>query len=319
MEKKFKLSRKKKVMIITALLAIVLIIAGIVIFKKSKVEMSVASSELAKAMTYVEVKEGEEAVEGTDNVKFDAFFLRDLDGDGYAESLRGTCREIGKEDTLYMELNVQTAGYLKDAKIAVNSDNFYLQTSLPKDQELKDNYIGNNIKKLEFNTLSNGTQKLITGIVCSGDYSYSSSRASAIGNNINNYSKENSVILTGTYVAEDGTETEVTKQVNFTIDWYGTVRAKINTYNLAGDIEKAINEEDKTVTLNFSVNTEETEGELILKTNHVEGELPEVNGYAPLEVTCTNSNLGFDYNEETRLFTINRVAEVEEDGRKIHI
>ena len=149
MEKKFKLSRKKKVMIITALLAIVLIIAGIVIFKKSKVEMSVASSELAKAMTYVEVKEGEEAVEGTDNVKFDAFFLRDLDGDGYAESLRGTCREIGKEDTLYMELNVQTAGYLKDAKIAVNSDNFYLQTSLPKDQELKDNYIGNNIKEIE--------------------------------------------------------------------------------------------------------------------------------------------------------------------------
>ena len=205
MEKKFKLSRKKKVMIITALLAIVLIIAGIVIFKKSKVEMSVASSELAKAMTYAEVKEGEETVEGTDNVKFDAFFLRDLDGDGYAESIRGTCKEIGTEDTLYMELNVQTAGYLKDAKIAVNSDNFYLQTSLPKDQELKDNYIGNNIKEIEFNTLRNGTQKLITGIVCSGDYSYSSSRASAIGNNINNYSKENSVILTGTYVAEDGT------------------------------------------------------------------------------------------------------------------
>ena len=47
------------------------------------------------------------------------------------------------------ELYDQTAGYLKDAKIAVNSDNFYLQTSLPKDQELKDNYIGNNIKEIE--------------------------------------------------------------------------------------------------------------------------------------------------------------------------
>ena len=316
MEKKFKLSRKKKVMIITALLAIVLIIAGIVIFKKSKVEMSVASSELAKAMTYVEVKEGEEAVEGTDNVKFDAFFLRDLDGDGYAESIRGTCKEIGTEDTLYMELNVQTAGYLKDAKIAVNSDNFYLQTSLPKDQELKDNYIGNNIKEIEFNTLRNGTQKLITGIVCSGDYSYSSSRASAIGNNINNYSKENSVILTGTYVAEDGTETEITKQVDFNIDWYARTKAIINTYNNSvGNLEEAINEEDRTLTLKFLVETQEIEEKLILKKNHVEGEIPELNGYAALEVSYAGSNAEFAYNEETRIFTLDRNAITDSDGR----
>ena len=149
MKLKLNLSKKQKVAVIAILLMAILAIAGILTFKKSEVNMSVGNSELARAMTYAEVEEGEEAVEGTDNVKFDAFFLRDLDGDGYAESIRGTCKEIGTEDTLYMELNVQTAGYLKDAKIAVNSDNFYLQTSLPKDQELKDNYIGNNIKEIE--------------------------------------------------------------------------------------------------------------------------------------------------------------------------
>ena len=106
------------------------------------------------------MQEGEEAVEGTPNVKFDAFFLRDLDGDGYAESIRGTSKQIGSEDTLYMELNVQTAGYLKDAKIEIDGKNFYLQTALPKDDELKDNYIGNNIKIIEFNDIANGTQKL---------------------------------------------------------------------------------------------------------------------------------------------------------------
>ena len=92
--------------------------------------------ELARAMTYEEVADGDEEVEGTNNcVQFDAFFLRDLNGDGYAESIRGTSKEIGKEDTLYMELNVQTAGSLKNAKITVNGENFYLQTALPKDDE----------------------------------------------------------------------------------------------------------------------------------------------------------------------------------------
>ena len=60
--------------------------------------------ELARAMTYEEVADGDEEVEGTNNcVQFDAFFLRDLNGDGYAESIRGTSKEIGSEDTLYME------------------------------------------------------------------------------------------------------------------------------------------------------------------------------------------------------------------------
>ena len=80
-----------------------------------------------------------------------------------------------------MEINVETAGMLKNAKIEIQGNNFYLQTSLPKDNELKDNYIGNNIKVIEFNDLNNGTQKLLTGIVRSGDYSYTSSKADAIG------------------------------------------------------------------------------------------------------------------------------------------
>ena len=106
--------------------------------------------ELAKAMTYDQVEEGDEVLDETVNVQFDAFFLRDINNDGYAEGIRGTSKQIGEEDTLYMELNVRTAGYLKDAKIEINGKNFYLQTALPKDNELKNNYIGNNIKLIEF-------------------------------------------------------------------------------------------------------------------------------------------------------------------------
>lgn len=265
-------------------------------------------------MNYEEVKEKDKDIEGTDNVKFDAFFLRDLDGDGYAESIRGTCRQIGKEDTLYMELNVQTEGYLKDGKITINGENFYLQTTLPKDQELKENYIGKNIKKIEFNNLTNGTQKLITGIVRSGDYTYTSGKAQAIGNNVNNYSKVNSVTLTGTYVDENGNETPIIKQVDFNIDWHGKTASRIYTTNQNGNITNAINEEEGIVSLNFTVYTEETAQELILKSNHVEGEIPQLSGFDPIEVTYTGTNGAFNYDAETRKFTLDREAIVGEDG-----
>ena len=305
----------------TLIIAIVLVIVGVVstlVYKNVEYARMLANNpELAKAMTYEEVKDGDENIEGTDNVKFDAFFLRDLNGDGYAESIRGTSKEIGKEDTLYMELNVQTAGYLKDAKITINDGNFYFQTTLPKDDELKDNYIGNNVRTIEFNQLNNGTQKMITGIVRSGDYSYSSSKDAAIGNNINNYSKVNSVTLTGTYVGEDGTETPITKTVNFNIDWYGTTKATIYTnssYNNYSDLDTRIDEENGTITLDFSVRTEETQEELILKKNHVEATIPQLNGYDPLTVEYTGSNATANYNEETKVLTIDREAQVGEDG-----
>ena len=197
--KKIKENRMKTIVgtVTIVLFAVVAIIAGQVVKEQNRI--NAMSAENRRAMNYEQVQEGDEVVENTNGaVEFDAFFLRDLTGDGYAESIRGTSKEIGKEDTLYMELNVQTEGYLKNAKIEINGENFYLQTALPKDDELKDSYVGNNIKTIEFNDLSNGTQKLLTGIVRSGDYSYSSRKAEAIGNNINNYSKVNSVTLTGT-------------------------------------------------------------------------------------------------------------------------
>ena len=219
-----------------------------------------------------------------------------------------------------MEINVQTAGYLKDAKIEVNGQNFYLQTTLPKDDELKDNYIGNNIKTIEFNQLNNGTQKTLTGIVRSGDYSYSSKKAEAIGNNINNYSSINSVTLTGTYVPEDGTpEIPITKTVNFNIDWYGEAKANIRINNIYhDDIEERINGEEGTVTLDFSVTTEETTKELLLKRNNVEVEIPELNGYAPTDVVYTGMNATSNYDAQTRKLTIDRQTQVGEDGTIIN-
>ena len=163
---------QKRMLTIIAGIALILGILSILMYSVSNKnkKMLQTDQELARAMNYGQFVEEDENIEGTDNVKFSAFFLRDINGDGKAEKIKGTCKEVGKEDTLYMELNVLTVGYLKDAKIQVNGENFYFQTALPKDEQLKENYIGNNIKEISFNNINNGTQKLLTGVVRTGDY-----------------------------------------------------------------------------------------------------------------------------------------------------
>lgn len=308
----------KRIIFLSAIVLCTLIttIIGIIITLNSSKKVSrLSSPEISRSMTYDKVEEGEEAVEGTENVKFDAFFLRDLDGDGYAEGIRGTCKEIGKEDTLYMEINVQTAGVLKNAKITINGQNFYLQTSLPRDEQLKDNYIGNNTKEIELNDLSNGTQKLITGFVRCGDYTNNSTKLQAIGNDTSKYSKENNqIVLTGTYVTDEGEEIEISKTVNFTVDWYGRASASITATTQTYQIADAIDEENQTFTTNFNVIIQETKQQLLLSKLFVEGTIPELNGYAPTEVKLTGSTDNFNYDETTRQFTIQREATIDENG-----
>ena len=271
--------------------------------------------------SYTVVQPGDEDVTGTNgNVKFDAFFLQN--NNGVAEGVRGAAREVGQQATLYMELNVMTEGYLKDAVITINGENFYLATVLPKDSEIKNNYIGVNIDEIELNQINNGTQKLIMGVVRSGDYTYTSGKTSAIGRNINNYSRnDNTVVLTGTYVDGQGHETEITKTVYLTVDWYGITRASIynysESYNTYSDIENRIDTTNETLTLDFNVRTEETAKELNIYKNHVEGTIPQLNGYDPISVTTTTSGVDFTYNPTTRKFTIERTAEVDSETGNI--
>ena len=183
-----------------ALLIVAIVFKGI----EQKVVKRNVNAELAKSKTYAQVAEGDEAT-NSDNVQFDAFFLRDLDLDGNAEKLRGSCRQIGKEDTLYMELNVLGEGYLKDGKITINDGNYYLKTEIVKDKEITENVLTEKASEINFNKLNNGTQKLLSGGVRSGYYrNYDRSTISeALKNNINNYSKVNSIKFTGTHVIEN--------------------------------------------------------------------------------------------------------------------
>ena len=311
---------KKKILIGAAIAIIAVIVAVIAIMmanneEKAKKLKRVSDPELARAMTYDQFVDGDENIEGTDYVKFSAFFLRDVNNDGYAEKIKGTCKQIGKEDTLYMEVNVQTEGVLKNGKIEIDGKNFYLVTTAPKDNELKDNYISTNTKVMEFADLNNGTQKLLSGVARSGDYTYTSGKSRAIGSNLNNLSRDdNKIVFTGMYVAADGSETEIRKEIDLSVDWYGSTAANLyasGTMNY--DILDRVDTENGTITLDININTEETKKQLNIYKNYVEGTIPQLNGFDPISVTTSSSNITFDYDEATRKFVITRDAMIDEN------
>lgn len=319
-------NRKSKKVIIGSIIAVVMIIAVtailVIINNQSKSEMvkEVSDPELARAMTYDRVQDGDASTD-SDCVEFDAFFLRDLDGDGYAEGIRGTCKEAGKTDTLYMELRVIKDGYLKNAKITVNNENFYLSTSIPKDEQIAQNAISDNTKEIVFNDISNGTQKLLTGTVKSSNSS--SYKASAVGTDTNNLSKINSIVLSGTHVASDGTETEIEKVVNFNVDWYGEAKTRIpysvysSTSNLvqSKEIRDCIDEENNTITLDFDVYVEEYLYELNLKKSVIYGEIPQLAEQDPIDVRITGTNVTFSYDSSNRQYQAKIEATLDENGK----
>ena len=327
MLKKFGEKITKKSLLIAGGIAIALvaiIIAIAIVSSKgegTKKKSFTPDSELARAMTYDQFTDADASVNGTDYVKFGAFFLRDINNDGYAEKIKGTCKQVGKEDTLYMELNVLTNGYLENGVITINSDNFYLQTAIPKDSEVKDNVISNNTKQISLNQINNGTQKLLTGIVRTGDYSYDSQKFAAIGNDTTKYSKVNSVTLTGTHVAADGTRTQINKTVEFNMDWYGTTKAEIPSYianernlNQSKDNTNVVDEENKQAVFEFDIGMQETNNQLILSKAHLEGTIPQLNGYDPAKVEVVDSNVTFTYDEATRVFQVEKLTELNADG-----
>ena len=172
----------KKLKVIGFIIAILILVLSIVFISANKLEkmkIQKLSAENKKALTYGQLTEQDSKVDNCDYIEFSAFFLRDLNNDGYAERIKGTCKEIGTTDTLYLDFNVLTKGSLKDGKITVNGGNFAWTISIVDDKNIVDgNYIGQTSSIKLKDEIKNGSQKLFYGTI-----------SAKIGNNINNYSK----------------------------------------------------------------------------------------------------------------------------------
>ena len=298
--------QKKRVTLVAgviALLTVAITIAGVFLNTKNNKVGTIQDPEIARSMEYEQVQPGDEDT-NTPYVQFDAFFLRDLDSDGYAESIRGTCREIGKTDTLYMNINVLTNGRLEDGRITINGSNFNLSTALVEDNVIEQNYISDNTTQINLKDMQNGTQKLMYGTV----------RGSDFGSDTTKYSDVSTITFTGTHISDTGVRTQISKTVDLTVDWYGSVNAQIYSYTGAQNIDAITDENMESIKLNFSVTTRETIQELILKSSVLEGTIPEINGYKPTSVTLTSTNADFEYDEETGHFTVSRNAEINDAG-----
>ncbi len=310
---------KRKVIIILSIALLLLIMAGVIISslflsKTNKKEIqSVLSAEMKRSMTYADVQPGESAT-SSQYVTFDVFSLKDTNGDGIAEAKRGTCNEIGKQDTMYFELRVNDNGYLKDGVITIDSKNFYLNTAIVKDSVVKNNYISNNTKVIEFNNIQNGSQRLFTGIIRSGDYSDKTKIFDALKQNKNNYSKVNSVTLTGIHVSDDNVETPISKTVNFDVDWYGETTASIDVSNIKNLIRKQDLQEDEDINLEFTVTTSENSNELLLSSADIEGIIPDLNGFKPKSLFFENSDITYNFDSNTGVFNASNTATVDSRG-----
>ena len=187
--------------IIIAIIAMIICsIAFKVNIKKSITELS---PEDKRMMQYEQLTPEKEAVENCDNVKFSAYFAKDINNDGYAEKVLGTCKETNNVDTLRISVNVQSGGYLKDGVISINGKNFNYMTEIPKDSIIKENYVSKNTKKIELNNINSGTEMTIRGNI------------SCVLTQIEHYSvSDNKVTLTGVYVDDEGNETSRNKEIN---------------------------------------------------------------------------------------------------------
>ncbi len=265
---------------------------------------SLYDAELARAMEYEQVGPDGDKTD-SDFVKFDAFFLRDVNNDGYAESIRGTCREITQTDTLYINLKVLSNGKLKNGKIEIQGQNINFKTALVEDNVIAQNYISENTTQINLKEINNGTQKLIYGTI----------KAPNFGNDTKKYSsKINKIILTGEHESNDGQTKTIRKEVDFTIDWYASVNCSIYNYSSAQNIEDVLDEAGRKVNLSFYITTKETKELAILKTASLKGKLPAINGELPTNVEITGTDLKLNYTRETGEFEVTRTAEKGDNG-----
>ena len=295
------MKNKKQMLITMAISVMIIIISAISLIanKKELVHTAKLDAETLRTMQYEQLEDNEMFADNCQYVKFGAFFTKNLDSDEDAERILGSCNEIGNSDTLYMDLNILSNGYLKDGKITIGSKNFTYKMQMVKDSVLKKDYVSNNVKEIELNTVNAGTQKLIMGTI-------HASIASP-----NSYTQVNTITLTGTHVADDGTETPIKKSINITADWYGTASASLS--GLITDYEPTDFSDAENVTVKFSYKMKETEKSLIPTKTVMQATIPDLLGFNPTAVTCDIPTSDYNYDSENKIIYIENNTKANEN------
>jgi len=296
------MKRESKVFVTFILIAMLL---GTAILSQTSMFQTYMAERKLKA-SYAQVQTGEDAVEGTDYVKFDAFILEG------GKQYRGVAKELNQTAELYLNLNVLTNGRLENGRIVVeNTRNFGIKNTVTTDDILVGIYNGT----YQLNTVQNGTFKSIPLVI--------EQNVSNKGNwtsTIQNLSKNNTITLTGTHVAEDGTRTNISKTVHVQVDWYGS---KNLDRMQSKERSCIVNSSTRKVLIGFTTelwaqSPTDTVYQVPDKAAVLTGTMPKLSGYAPIAVQVTSSsvnekNLTYNYNQATRELTI-RAETIPQEG-----
>ena len=298
---------KKKVKILVVDLIILVFAIALLLGKELTSRMIASFQGKDNKAQYKEITE-EDYKTQSDNVKFMAYFVN---GD---KQVDGTNNRIGYNDTLYFNLKVYS-GTLKNAKIKIDSQNFYLETNLMEDSVISSDYVSANTKEIALKEISGNVDKTITGSVKSGNYEFPTSKAEAIGEDISNYSKNNTIVFSADYIDENNNTTTITKEIPITVTWYGSINIEIpnqvygnDNLNQKYNISNYLDEENEEMTLEFKVAVQETTNEVLIKKSYVEGKIPLINDIAPTNVVIEGENVNYTYDPDTQKFTANREA-----------
>ena len=240
----------KKIKQIAVIILIILSLLGINLSVNKIVKnFSDARNINAKSGDYTPVQYGEERVEGTNFVTFDAYFLKN------SQKYRGEYlpytkdRDKGYNATsknLWIELRVLGNGSLKNAKLLFTQDNVTEKFKMLENETIAHDSVGINLNQINLKEVPNGKTVLF--------------RVEVNANLKKFISNDNKVKLVGEYVANDGSTTPIEKEVKFTVESsvdnaIAYIERDYNTQNRSYD-EKTLAKKDGKIVINhfFNIN-----------------------------------------------------------------
>lgn len=229
----------------------------------------------SKALAAEDTLENQETVTNNENVSFDAYF-KDENG-----KITHTIREdINKQDLqLYVSVEVKR-GYLKNATVQVLGEN-NTQSNL----NLKNSDEAEYIETIEEATNTINLKQLNGGTQIVLEVPVSASKEEAY--NLSNFSMLNDIILTGTYVGDNGKETKITKTIQTKNEWSGTASSVLEQ-QVIRFIPYTVGSNSGTI-LQTLVTSGIQDNTLPIEETNITITVPTVNGKSPVSVNVTTN------------------------------
>ncbi len=254
----------------------------------------------------LDAQDGQDSKTQSSNIEFDAYFKVN------EKNVHEATLNKNEENKVYTRISVQSAGYLKDAKILFRDENAKNSSNFVASEFLQ------GVDNTESLDKDNNTI-ILKQINANADFTVESKIELNIDKefNLSNLSKTNKIILEGTYIDNNGKEVKIEKQINLKLNWNIDANININSqiskyvkYTANGENEKLLQNK---VTVSLDKNS------IPVAKTKIEIDVPKINNTLPnyvnvvaVETNLTNSKLAenftnenFTYNKETGKLEIN--------------